>query len=60
MKKALKYNKDNVNAMYFLGRSYQRLEDTENAKKYYRKIINDYPNDVRVSEATRRLEELEE
>lgn len=60
LKLALKYDKDNVNAMYYLGRSYQRVNDTKNAKKYYTKIINDYPNESRVSEATRRLEELEE
>lgn len=60
LKLALKYDKDNVNAMYYLGRSYQRLNDNKNAKKYYTKIINDYPNQARVSEATRRLEELKE
>lgn len=60
LKLALKYDKDNVNAMYYLGRSYQRLNDTKNAKKCYTKIINDYPNGARVSEATRRLEELKE
>ena len=60
LKLTLKYDKSNVNAMYYLGRSYQRLNDTKNAKKYYSMIINDYPNGPRVSEATRRLEELKE
>lgn len=60
LKLALKYDKDNVNAMYYLGRSYQRLNDNKNAKKYYTKIINDYPTGARVSEATRRLAEIKE
>ena len=55
---ALKYNENNANAMYYLGRVYQRNGDNKNAKKYYKKIINEYPNDPRYGDASRRLEEI--
>lgn len=60
LKLAVDYDEANVNAWYYLGRSYQRVNDTKNAKKCYNKIINEYPTGARVSEATRRLEELKE
>ena len=56
---ALKYDESNTDAMYYLGRTYQRLENEKLAKKWYKKIINEYPSDYRVGEATRRLEEME-
>lgn len=60
LEQALEYNKDNTDAMYFLGRCYQQKSDAERAKEYYNQIINDYPDSHRVSEANRRLRELGE
>lgn len=60
LEKALQYNEDNTDAMYFLGRCYQQKSDTEKAKEYYNKIINDYASSSRVGEARSRLRELGE
>ena len=60
LEKALSYNEENTDAMYFLGRCYQQQSDAEQAKKYYNQIINDYPTSKRVSEAKSRLRELGE
>lgn len=60
LEKALEYDEKNTDAMYFLGRCYQQQSDSEKAKEYYNKIINDYPQSKRVSEAQRRLRELGE
>lgn len=60
LEKALEYNEENTDAMYFLGRCYQQQSDAEKAKEYYNKIINDFPSSTRVSEAQRRLRELGE
>lgn len=60
LEKALTYNKDNTDAMYFLGRCYQQKSDTEKAKEYYNQIINDYADSSRIGEARSRLRELGE
>ncbi len=59
LKKATTLDKDNVKAIYFLGRCYHRMNDAEKAKKYYNKIVNDYPDSDRVAEAKSRLRELQ-
>lgn len=56
--KALRYNSDNCDAMYFLGRVSQREGDVEAAKEYYNTIINDYPDHARATEAASRLREI--
>ena len=58
LKKALKFNADNTDAMYFLGRCYQQKSDFETAKQYYDQVVNDYPDSVRVAEAKSRLREI--
>lgn len=58
LEQALEYNGDNTDAMYFLGRCYQQLSKPDQAKEYYDKIINDYPDSSRVAEAASRLREL--
>ena len=60
LEKALEYNEENTDAMFFLGRCYQQQSDSEKAKEYYNQIINDFPRSPRVSEAQRRLRELGE
>ena len=58
LKKSLKFNADNTDAMYFLGRSYQQKSDFETAKQYYDQVVNDYPDSSRVAEAKSRLREI--
>lgn len=58
LEKALSYNPDNTDAMYFLGRCYQQKSEMEKAQEYYNRIINDYPDSQRVTEAQTRLREL--
>lgn len=53
--KALKLNDQNVDALYFLGRAYDRKGDTDKAKKYYNKVISDFPDSGRATEATQKL-----
>lgn len=60
LKRALKFDANNTDAMYFLGRCYQQKSDVEEAKKYYNQIVNDYPDSTRVGEAQSRLRELGE
>ena len=60
LEKSLEYNEDNTDSMYFLGRCYQQQSDAKKAKKYYNKIIDDYPDSERVAEASSRLRELGE
>lgn len=61
LKLALKYSSDNVDAMYYLGRTYQRTGDNTNARKYYKQIINNYSGNSSLSaQAERRLAELPE
>lgn len=58
LEESLKYNPDNTDAMYFLGRTYQQKSKPKKAKEYYEKIINEYPDSPRVAEASSRLREL--
>lgn len=60
LEKALTYNEDNTDAMYFLGRCYQQKSEPETAKEYYNKILEEYSDSARVSEAQQRLRELGE
>lgn len=53
--KAIKLNKENVDALYFLARCYDRSGDTEKATKYYNKVITDFPDSSRASEAETKL-----
>ncbi|HBA97512.1 MAG TPA: hypothetical protein DCZ23_05330 [Lachnospiraceae bacterium] len=58
LEKSIKYNPDNTDAIYFLGRTYQQTSKPKKAKKCYEKIINEYPDSPRVAEANTRLREL--
>lgn len=57
--KAYEYNTDNVDAAYFLGRTYHQQNDIENAKKYYTIVKENFPDSNRASEASDRLAALE-
>lgn len=58
LEEALSYDKNNTDAMYFLGRCYQQKSEAEKAKEYYNTILEQYPDSARVSEAQSRLREL--
>lgn len=51
-------NPRNVDSTYFLGRSYDRLNDRENAIKWYKKVIDEFSNTQRAVEAKNRLKTL--
>lgn len=57
-KKSLKFNPDNVDSLYFAGRCLHNLEYYDKAKKYYKKVVTDYPDSERASEAESRLYSL--
>lgn len=60
LEKALLYDPNNTDAMYFLGRCYQQQSDVDRAKEYYNKILEEYPDSERVGEARSRMRELGE
>ena len=47
------YELDNTqgDALYFLARSYHKSGDTENAKTYYQKVIDEFPNTRKATDA---------
>ena len=47
------YELDNTqgDALYFLARSYHKSDDTENAKIYYQKVIEEFPNTRKATDA---------
>lgn len=55
---AIKLDPTNAKAIYFIGRVYHRQGEKEKAAEYYNKVITDYPDTDRASEAQRRLSEL--
>lgn len=58
LQKALEMDNTNVKAIYFLGRAYHRTGEYEKAREYYNEILEKYPDSDRVTDATRRLQEL--
>lgn len=56
---AYEYDAENVNTIYFVGRSYHQLRDYENAKKYYEILTTDFPDTSRANEAKSRLNGLQ-
>jgi len=53
-----KYDENNIDSIYFLGRSYHRLNDNENAKLYYEMLINNHQDTRRASQAKEKLTSL--
>ncbi len=56
---AYTYDPTNVNTIYFLGRAYHQLNDTENALKYYNILIDEYPDSNRAKEAKSKKAEID-
>ncbi|WMJ86327.1 tetratricopeptide repeat protein [Anaerocolumna sp. MB42-C2] len=59
LNRAYEFNPDNVDAVYFIGRSYHQLSDYENAKKYYNIVIEQFPDSKRANEAQEKLAGIE-
>lgn len=53
------YDPTNVNTIYFIGRTYHRLEDYDSAQIYYEIVINDYPDSKRAQNAKNYLERIQ-
>ncbi|SHO51917.1 tetratricopeptide repeat protein [Anaerocolumna xylanovorans] len=49
----------NVDAVYFIGRSYHQLGDYDNAKKYYNIVIEKFPDSWRVNDAKQRMTDIQ-
>ncbi|MCR5587279.1 MAG: tetratricopeptide repeat protein [Lachnospiraceae bacterium] len=58
LNKALMFNEENTDAMYYLGRCYQLTGDTEKATEYFNTIVNEYPEARLYSDAASRLREM--
>jgi hypothetical protein len=57
---AYNYDQTNVDAIYFIARSYHRLGDYESARTYYEIVVNDFPESRRYQDAVSFLESLPE
>lgn len=57
---ALAMDETNVDALYFLGRSYHRMGDNENAILNYNKVISDFPDSGRATEAKAKINEIDQ
>lgn len=60
LEKAITYDPADVDAIYFTARAYHRLEDKDNAIKYYNMIISDFADSARVSSSKKHLRQLED
>ena len=52
------YEPDNVSTLYYLGKAYQGLEQFDQAKELYNRIIQEFPNSNLVQYAKIRLGEM--
>lgn len=57
--KAHEYNSTNVDAIYFLGRIYERQDNDAKAKEYYTILVDEYPATRRGTQAKTRIKNLE-
>lgn len=60
LEQSLSLNPENVDAIYFLGRCYDREGKVKKAKEYYNRVIDEFPDSERRSEAEDRLRYFEE
>ncbi len=56
--KAYEYNNGNGDALYYLGESYYRTGDNDNAKKIYVKVIEDFPGTKKANNSETHLAEI--
>lgn len=58
--KALNLNSENLDALYYIGASYQRMADLDNAMTYYNRLINDYPTSTQAANAAEAVQEIQD
>ncbi len=56
---AVQYYAGNADSQYYLGATYQALENYEKAKEVYNNIIENFPNSSRANQAKRALSSME-
>lgn len=56
-KECLKSDPDNVDAIYYMAWSYENSGDSTNAKKYFKEIVDNYPNSSRYEAAKNQIGE---
>ena len=49
-----------VDAIYFMARAYHRLEDKPNAALYYNRVITEFPDSNRITDAKEFLKQVQE
>lgn len=59
-KKVLRLDSSNVDALYYIGSSYQRLADLDNAMTYYNRVINEFPTSNRAADASENVKQMRE
>ena len=59
LKLAIKFDPNDVDAVYFAARAYHRLDDKSNAAVYYNMVINDFPDSSRVADANDYLKDVQ-
>lgn len=57
-KEAFSYDKKSDTSLYMIARSYQELNDTANAEKYYRQVIAEFPRTDHASQALEALKQM--
>ncbi|TAH68000.1 MAG: tetratricopeptide repeat protein [Anaerolineaceae bacterium] len=57
---AYNYDPTNVNAIYFIGRTYHRLQDYDSARTYYEIVINEFPDSRRYQNAKNYLDRIQD
>jgi len=60
LEKAMNFDPTDVDAIYFMARSYHRLGDNENAAIYYNIVLTDFSDSSRVSYAKGFLKQVQE
>jgi tetratricopeptide (TPR) repeat protein len=51
-------NNQSADVLYYLGRTLERLNNKEEARRYYQKIVDEYPKSAQVRNANTRLRQL--
>lgn len=59
LKKSYELDPTNVNAIYFIARTYHRLNDFDNARLFYEIVVTDFPDSNRVDNAKDFLSQLD-
>lgn len=60
LEKAYSLDPDHVDAIYFMARSYHRMEDLDNAAVYYNIILKDFPDSDRFDDAQDYLDQIQD